>query len=198
MKTSYPTIHFRPFGFRYEDLPAFHAAYFTLALIFAGIFNLGFFAMLIAFHLILDFIKYRFYLHKRRASALFTVFRESMADLSLFFLALSSVVYLHPTLPIIAGLTGLRLTHVIVMRGLAVLLPKLTILHHTLRIAFNMRAYLHTPYERPRRFWTLAECIYISTLFLSLFFLAIAPGVLGLTLQEFKEMLLEQLTPWRI
>ncbi len=198
MKATYPAIHFRPFGFSYEDLPAFHAAYFMLILIFAGLFNLGFFAVLILLHLMLDFVKYRFYLHKKRSNAAFSVFRESIADIALFFLALSSVVYLHPSLPTIAGISGIRLTHVIVMRGLAVLLPKLTILHHTLRIAFNVPAYLHTPTERPRTFWTIAECIYVSTLFLSVFFLVIAPTVLGLDLQEFKEMLLEQLVPWRM
>ncbi|UPA22085.1 hypothetical protein K8942_03395 [Candidatus Peribacteria bacterium] len=206
MRTTYPhpsttlrtSIAFRPFGFSYEELPAFHAAYFMLAVIFAGIFNLGFFAVLIGLHLVLDFIKYRFYLRKKRANAAFTVFRESIADIALFFLALSSVVYLHSTLPIIAGLSGTKLTHVIVMRGLAVLLPKLTILHHTLRIVFNVPAYLHTPTERPRRFWSLAECVYASTLCLSLFFLAIAPGILGLSIAEFKEMLLEQLIPWNI
>lgn len=189
-------IAFRPFGFSYEELPAFHAAYFMLIVIFAGIFNLGFFAVLIGVHLVLDFIKYRFYLHKKRTNAAFSVFRESMADIALFFLALSSLVYLHSSLPIIAGLSGMKLTHVIVMRALAVLLPKLTILHHMLRIAFNVPAYLHTPTERPRKMWSLAECVYASTLCLSLFFLAIAPGVLGLDMVAFKEMLLEQLVPW--
>ncbi len=197
MRHTYPHIAFRPFGFGYEDLPAFHAAYFMLIVIFAGIFNLGLFAVLIVGHIFFDFVKYRVVLRKKRINAVLAVFRESLADLALFFLALSSLVYLHPTLPIIAALTGTKLTHVIVMRGLAVLLPKLTILHHTLRILFSASEYLHTPYPRLKNKWSLAECMYASTLILALFFLAIAPGVLALTLPEFQDMLLDQLIPWK-
>lgn len=206
MKHTYPhpssslraSFAFRPFGFTYEDLPAFHAAYFMLILIFAGIFNLGFFGVLIVAHVLFDFIKYRHFLRHKRVNATLAVFRESLADIALFFLALSSIVYLHPTLPTIAVLSGGHMTRVIIMRGLALLLPKLTILHHTLRIAFNASAYMHTPYQNLRRPFSLAEYIYLSTLFLALCFLAVAPGVLGLDLEQFKVMLLGQLVPWKL
>lgn len=193
------TQHFglRTFGFRYEDLPAFHAAYFMLIVIFAGIFNLGFFAVLIVAHIALDFVKYRRLFAKRNSLALFAVFRESLTDIALFFLALSTVVYLHPTLPSIAILTGNRLTHVVIVRGLAILLPKLTILHHSLRIIFNTREYLATPHPRLKRIWSLSECLYVSTLFLALCSLAIAPGMLNLDLKEFGVMLMQQLVPWK-
>jgi hypothetical protein len=189
MKTIYPHIHFRPFGFAYEDLPAFHAAYFMLILIFAGIFDLGFFALLIIAHLIFDTITFVRSPKNRRVNVFF-------ADIALFFLALSSIVYLNPQLPVVATLTGSHLTHVIILRGLAVLLPKLTILHHSLRILFNVPAYLQTPYQN-RRIWSFAECVYLSTLFLSLCFLAVAPGVLALDLATFKDMLTDALIPWK-
>lgn len=198
MKTNYPHIAFRPFGFSYEDLPAFHAAYFMLIVIFAGLFNLGFFAVLILAHIVLDFVKYHHILRKKRINAAVAVCRESLADLALFFLALSSIIYLNPTLPLIASLTGVRLTHVILMRGLAILLAKLAILHHSMRILFNVQAYVHTPYARLKNALSLAEWIFASTLFLSLCFLAIAPGVLGLNLSDFFSMLWSQLIPWNL
>jgi|CXWL01.1.fsa_nt_gi hypothetical protein len=197
MKTIYPHISLRQFAFTYEDLPAFHAAYFMLILIFAGIFDLGFFGVLILVHILLDFVKYRRVLRASRMTAVSAVLRESLADIALFFLALSSIVYLHPTLPSIAAILGGKQTHVIIMRGLAVLLPKLSILHHSLRMVFNAKEYVRTPYARLQTSLSLAECIYLSTLFLSLCFLAIAPGVLGIDLTQFKEILLEQLVPWK-
>ncbi len=198
MQTNYPYLPFRKFGFAYEDLPAFHAAYFMLVLIFAGIFNLGLFAVLIVIHILLDFTKYHLYLCNRRVSSVVAVFRENIGDLAFFFLALTSLVYLNPTLPHIAILTGTRLTDVVLARGLAILLAKLMILHHSLRIAFNLPQYMHTPYERLRMNWSITECIYLSTLFLALCFLAVAPGVLGIDLHQFKDILVGQLIPWKL
>lgn len=198
MQTNSAHIPFRPFGISYDDLPAFHAAYFMLVLIFAGIFNLGFFALLIVAHIVLDFYKYRHVLRNKRISATFAVFRENVADLALFFLALSSVVYLNPSVSLIATLTGSRVTHIVIVRALAVWLPKLTILHHSLRIGFHTSEYLHTPNPRLQKSWSLTDYVYLSTIFLSFCFLAIAPVVLQLNSVEMKEILLDQLVPWKV
>ncbi len=198
MQTNSQHLSFRPFGISYDDLPAFHAAYFMLVLIFAGIFNLGFFAMLILAHIAFDFYKYRYVLCNRRISAGYAVFRENLPDLALFFLALSSLVYLNPSVSLIATLTGSRVTHIVIVRALAVWLPKLTILHHSLRIAFHYSEYLHTPNVRLQKTWSLTDYVYLSTIFLSFCFLAIAPIVLKLDPLQMQDILLGQLIPWKV
>jgi hypothetical protein len=191
------SIPFRPFGISYDDLPAFHAAYFMLVLIFAGIFNLGFFAVLIVAHIILDYYKYYSVLCNRRISATYAVLRENLPDLALFFLALSSLVYLHPSLPLIAALSGPRMTHVVIVRGLAVWLPKLTILHHSMRIAFHTSQYLHMPNARLQKSWTITDYIYLSRILLSFCFLAAAPFMLHIDVAQMQEILMNQLIPWK-
>ncbi len=198
MKLHYPHITLRQFAFAYEDLPAFHAAYFMLMIVFAGIFDLGFFGVLIVAHIVLDFVKYRMILRHKTAHPFFAVFRESLADIALFMLAVCAVVYLNPLLPSIAVLTGSRQVHIIITRGLAVLLPKFSILHHSLRIVFNAKEYLHTPYSQLHAHWSLAECIYLSILVLSILSLIVAPVVLGIHVSEMQTMLMQQLIPWKV
>ena len=196
MKTTYPSFSLRRLALAYENLPAFHAAYAMLVVIFAGIFNLGFFAILIAIHVALDFYKYRFALRRKHINALVAVSRENLADASLLLLGLSATVYLNNDLPLIASVQGWKLTHLNVMRGLAVLLPKLTILHHSLRILFNMSDYLHVPHRRLRMGWSLAECIYLFALLFSIVFLAFAANILHIETAEILGMLKSQLLPW--
>lgn len=198
MKSTYPSFSLRQFGFAYEDLPAFHAAYFMLTLIFAGIFNLGFFAALIVLHIALDFIKYKIYLKYTFARSLHLVIRESLVDVALFFLAVAATVYLHPTLPYIAAFTGGAETRMTIIRGLLVLLPKLTILHHTLRIIFRLPEYLKTPTLRTKRRWTTAERIFLIVLLIALAALALAPETLHATVTELQTMIQSQLVPWNI
>ena len=49
----------RTFAWVHDELPAFHAAYLVLTFLTAALFNFGVFALLIAAHMMLDFVKYR-------------------------------------------------------------------------------------------------------------------------------------------
>lgn len=197
MKLQYPNISLRRFALAYEDLPAFHAAYLMLVLVFAGLCNLGFFACLIVAHVALDYIKYRVRFGFDPVTAMRGMVRESVLDVSLLFLALSTFVYLHPSLSSISGLGTTEQLHVTIMRGLALLLPKLTILHHTLRIAFDIPGYLSTPHPRLKKQFSLVEYVCVFTLFIALALLAVAPGILGIDLDQFRTILSSQLIPWR-
>ncbi len=193
MKLTYPHLSLRSFALSYEDLPAFHAAYFMLVVIFAGLCNLGFFAAVIALHLAIDVFKYHTVQKMKPHETFIAVFRENLTDLALFFLALSSVVFLHPELPSIAILTGSSLNHVTIMRGLAVLLPKLTILHHSVRILFHLSGHIHAKNVRLISGWTLTECLSFAVLLIALFLLVLAPPILHLTPEQFQSLLGTQL-----
>jgi hypothetical protein len=197
MAIKYPSISLRRFPLAYEDLPAFHAAYIMLVLVFAGLANLGFFAVLIVLHVLLDFIKYRFVLVFKFLRAYFGMLRESLMDITLFFLALSTYVYLNPALPTIQILSDVTQWHVTVMRGLALLLPKLTILHHLLRVVFNLPTYMRSPHPRLREPFTLLDFICIFTFLIALVLLVLAPHLLSLDAEQFRSMLADELTPWK-
>ncbi|HVW66139.1 MAG TPA: hypothetical protein VHA78_00225 [Candidatus Peribacteraceae bacterium] len=197
MKLQNPSISLRRFSLAYEDLPAFHAAYIMLVLVFAGLCNLGFFACLIAAHVALDFYKYRVHLGYNSLKAFRGVVRGSLIDIALLFLAISTFVYLNPSLDSIRMLNADLQLRVTIMRGLAILLPKLTILHHSLRIAFDLPSYMQTPHTRIRKPFGIIEYVSLSTLFIALALLAVASGVLGLDMTQFGSMLAPELLPWR-
>jgi len=197
MKIQYPSISLRRFGFAYEDLPAFHAAYIMLVLVFAGLCNLGFFACLVAVHIVLDFYKYRVRLGYRPMKALRGMMRESLLDVSLLFLALSTFVYLNPGLDSITLLTDNIQLRVTVLRGLALLLPKLTILHHSLRIAFDLPAYMTTPHSSLKKPFGIVDYVCMSVLAIAAVLIVIAPFALGLTSSQFAAMLTPEILPWR-
>lgn len=195
MKLQYPTLSLRRFAPAYEDLPAFHAAYFMLVLVFAGLCNLGFFACLILLHIILDYVKYRMKRGYGIGKALQGMMRESLLDVSLFFLALSTSVYLHP-LVLGSGYSDAQEMQITLMRALALLLPKLTILHHTLRIAFNLPGYMSHIHPHIGKSFTLINHMCISVLGIAVILLLASPVLLHVSGVTLQEILREQLLPW--
>ena len=180
---------FRPFGVEAARLPAFHAAYLMLAVIAAAMFPLGFFALLIAIHMALDFYKCR----NARA-----VFRESLMDLTLLFLALTACVYLSQELSMIAVLTGSARTYVTLMRGFAVLLAKLTILHHSLRILFHVETYLHTRHAGLHVPWSKTESLCLAIIVISVLSIVFAPAILPMDASDLRDVLMRQVRPWKV
>ena len=193
---SYPHIRLRSFALAYEDLPAFHAAYFMLVLIFAGLCDLGFFALLIGFHLVVDFLKYRYVLNMSYAKVIAMQYRENLTDVALFLLGLSAYLYLNAELPMIAGLTGAAATRVTIIRGGLVLLPKLTILHHTLRMVFSMHEHLHSKNMRPKAKWSVGERTASIIFILSFFALVAASFILSMSVGDIVTLLMPELIPW--
>lgn len=197
MKNIYPVISLRRFGFTYEDLPAFHAAYFMLVLIFAGIFNLGLFALLIVAHVVIDFMRYRGTLHMPFAKSAHAVVRENIADATLLLVALASTVYLHSSMPYVAVLAGTVKTRVSLLRSLLILLPKLTILHHFLRIVFRLPEYLHTPSPRMKHRWSGMEKFLIALIVGSVIALIVSPVALHLSVDELATIVNAEILPWK-
>lgn len=179
------------------DLPAVHATYVIVALIVAGLFNLGVFGVLLLGHLGLDVWKYWTQFHLRGRKFFEAILRENLLDCMLFFLALTTALYLNQSLPHIAALSAAGRTHVVLLRGLAVLLPKFTILHRTLRVLLNLHAWkMHKPVHFHASF-TLSECTYLSALGIAIVLFALAPTILGMDPAPVIKMLGGILVPWR-
>lgn len=194
---NYPTIRARSFAAAYEDLPAFHAAYFMLTLIFAGLCDIGFFAVLIVIHVVLDLWKYKVVQELTLTETLHATFRENLTDSSLFLLALTALLYLNPIVPSIAILTGPFALTATIARGLAILLPKLTILHHSLRILFNMHDHLHGPSTRSPDQWSVVEFLSLAVMLVSICLLVATPLLVHVPQADLRAIVLGQMVPWR-
>lgn len=193
---SYPHVQLRSLAHAYEDLPAFHAAYFMLTLIFAGLCNLGFFGVLIAIHLVIDFWKYKVVQGFNIKSSWDAMFRENLTDCALFLLAFTALMYINPIVPGIAVLTGSTALIVTIARGLATLLPKLTILHHSLRILFKVHEHMHTESNRDDR-WSMIEFLTLIVFLISMCMIASAPIMLHMSIADLQSIVVPELIPWR-
>lgn len=141
--TSVTLHHFRVFAHEHDDIPAFHAAYLVGTFLAAAVFNLGFFEILIAGHMVLDYFKYR-EVHGFSLSQTFkAVIIESISDIALFLLALTFSVYLSHTF-LLAGVSGILRSQLTILEALGTLLPKVQILEHMTAVFFGFHAYLHS------------------------------------------------------
>lgn len=137
------THSFRSFAHQHDDIPAFHAAYLVATFLTAALLNLGYFAVLIAIHMFLDFVKYRD-IHRYGLSKTFkAMILESIGDIALFLIALTFVTYLNHTY-MLAAVSGLLRSELTLLRAIGTLLPKVRILEHILCIAMNFHLYLHS------------------------------------------------------
>ncbi len=198
MKLTYPSMQIRRVVLPYEKLPSFHAAYLMLVLVFAALCNLGFFTILVIAHISLDYLKYRVNFQYEPWEAFRGMMKESLVDVALLLLALSTFVYLNQSLPIIADLEGARVLHVTVVRALALILPKLTILHHSLRVLFHVPSYFQTPYPKLYKPFRLSDYVCIATCFIAAGLLIASPFILHISIDQLKEILLQQMIPWVI
>lgn len=168
------TLHrFRVFAHEHDDIPAFHATYLVGTFLAAAVFNLGFFEILIAGHMVLDFFKYR-EVHGFSLSQTFkAVIIESISDIALFLLALTFSVYLSHTF-LLAGISGILRSQLTILEALGTLLPKVQILEHITSILFGFHAYLHTVHPCVSGPLTRLQKMCFALAFVCLFLLALS------------------------
>jgi hypothetical protein len=186
----------RSFAHQHDDLPAFHAAYLVLTLLAAALFNLGFFALLIALHMLLDVFKYRDVHHYSWKRTVEGMVRESIVDISLLLMGLAVAVYLHPSLPLFVGVQGVMLAEITVLRAVGVISPKLKILYDFLKVVAHIDLYLHHVHPRLGKGASMIEYVALLSLFVSLGLLVIAPLILLVDPAKYLSILFEELIPW--
>lgn len=139
-----PTIisTWRAFASEHDELPAFHAVYFVATLLAATLFHLGFFAILIAAHMCLDFVKYHDG-HRRTLRQTFKgILLESLPDIALFLIALTFAVYVNHTF-FLASLSGIVRSEYTILRVIGTVSPRVRIVQRFFGMISNMCVYLH-------------------------------------------------------
>lgn len=195
-RTSFSSRSIRSFAYRHDDLPAFHAAYLVLTFLAAALFNLGFFAVLIALHMALDVSKYRDVHGCSWKKTIEGVVRESIVDVSLLLMGLTVAIYLHPTLPLFIGVQGLMLAEITLLRAVGVITPKLKILYDFLKIVVHFDLYLRHVHVRIGKGASVIEYVAVLSMLVCTGLLFIAPFVLLIDPAQFLSILVDELVPW--
>ncbi|MBI5155786.1 hypothetical protein HZA45_00775 [Candidatus Peregrinibacteria bacterium] len=188
----------KTFALRHDQLPAFHAGYLVLTILIASMLHLGAFAILIAAHMTLDSVKYREFHHYSWRKTVRAMVRESLVDITLLMLGILFAVYLHHSLPLIAGLSGLYRSEVTVVRALGMLIPRVKIFYDFLAILSNIHRYLNRVPTYLGKPWTAVEYVCALSLALMIVLLLLAPLVLSIETSRFLWILGSEMVPWRI
>lgn len=189
--------YIKNFAVRHDQLPAFHATYLILTILAGALLPLGAFGLLVLAHMALDSIKFREAAGYGWGKTAMAVLRESLVDMTLLLLALLFAVYLHHSLPYIAGLSGLYRAEMTILQGLGIVIPKVKILNRFLEAVMHLHLYLATIPKYSRRMKPL-EIVCLLCLCVMVVLFALAPTVLGLSMPEFLGILRSQLVPWRM
>ena len=182
----------------HDDLPAFNAAYWVLTFMAAMLFNIGAFVLLIAGHVILDVYKYRTVHGKKWHKVAEGVVRENLLDVSLLSLGVAFSVYLHASLPIIAGLRGILRTEITLLNAIVQLTVKVHILHNVLMLLSHFSAYLEHVHPRMGKSGSIIESVSAVALAASLSLTLLSPWILGLDATHLANLAQDIFIPWRI
>jgi hypothetical protein len=188
---------FKAFAHQHDDLPAFHAAFLVLAFLTAGLLNLGAFGLLVIAHMTLDVVKYRERHNFSWKQTVEGVVRESLVDVTLLIVGLVFSVYLHHGVGV-ASVSGLMRAEISILRMLALLVPKLKILHHFLKIVAHLHHYLEQVHPRHRKEWSGMDILCFYFLGLSVFLLIFAAPLMHVEWSLVGEILAEELIPWNL
>jgi len=188
----------RDFAHHHDELPAFHAGYLILVLLFAALFSMGAFGVLILAHMSLDVVKYREVHGYTWRGVVAGTFHESLIDLALLTVGFTFAVYLHHSVVGIASLSGFMRAEVTVIRSLGMLIPKLKILHHFLKVVTNLYEYLQSVHPQMEKGLSTLERVSLFALLTSLLLLVLSPMLLQIDLVQLQGILLEELIPWKL
>jgi len=116
---------------------------------------------------------------------------------TLFILGFLIAVYLHHSLPGIAGVSGLLRSEITIARGLGTLLPKAEILQRFLHVIFHLRHHL-TQNETPiGERYTPTERFSVVLIGCGALLLLLAPLILHVDGAQLLRIVQEELIPWR-
>ena len=184
------------FAKHHDELPAFHAAYLALTIIAAAMLNLGFFAVLVLIHMALDVYKYKVVHHGTWAEVAEGVVRESLLDITLLLLGMVFAVYLY-NVTLGGGTTELSIK-MNILRAMLLFIPKLTILHHFLKVVSHVHHYIQNMHVHIHKPWRPVEITCMVICLIALFLLAFAPSLLQLDRDIIIHIVANILNPLKI
>jgi len=85
-----------------------------------------------------------------------------------------------------------------IARALAILLPKMHILHNILHVLTGIREHMQTVRESPNHPWHMGEQMLLCGIALGIVAIFFAPIFLHMPFETWEQLLLHQLIPWRV
>ncbi|PIQ76569.1 hypothetical protein COU78_02575 [Candidatus Peregrinibacteria bacterium CG10_big_fil_rev_8_21_14_0_10_49_24] len=186
----------RHFAHVHDDLPAFHAGYLVLTILVAALFNLGAFALLIVAHMTLDFVKYREHHHFTLRRTWEGIVRESLVDVALLTVGVVFSVYLHHTVGL-ASISGLLRAEMSVVRAAAILVPKVKILHHFLKVVSHVHHYMDQIHPKFSHGWSALDKFCFGVIVVSVALVVFSPVLMHVSTITVLRVLEYELIPFR-
>ncbi len=184
---------FRSFAHEHDDVPAFHAAYLVSTFLAAAMLHLGFFAILIALHMCLDYVKYRDYFRLSITQTFRAMLLESVVDIALFFTALTFEVYLSETFALEAT-SGLLRSGLTLLRAVGTIIPKIHILERAISVIISLHAYLYTPHPDLRTPFSRMQRVSLVVIGVTSIMLIVAAGYFAGHMSDFYRLIADELS----
>lgn len=180
-----------------EEMPALHASFLLLTFIAAALLNLGFFAVLVFLHMMVDAVKYREVHRYSWTQTLRATLIESLVDLMLLSLGTFAAIYLHRDAGIVATSSVLSVK-AIIARAAMLYIPRVEILSHTVHIASNLRRHVRDATTKRNAMLTRGQRLSLFALLFCTLMILWAPFILPLSDQSLVQVLADQWVPWRL
>lgn len=176
-----------------DQQPAFHAGYLVLMMLAAALLHLGAFALLLMVTCMTDAV--HLYQHCRMSlvRALGMALRRQILNVALLAGALVVAVFLNGALPALGVLSGLAQSSVTIVRGLALLIVKMKVLHD----ALLMMVHGH-PRQHLSRNWSPSELLCLFCICIAAVLLVLSPSLLAVSVVHVWSMLRIELLPWSV
>ncbi len=192
-----PILTFKGIAKTHDQSPAFHATYMVLTVLIAAMLNLGAFLVLIVAHMALDTVKYREVHGMRWKHVARGVVRESLVDVVLLILGLTSVVYLHHEMGLAAA-SGLLRAQATLLNGLILVATKSRILFDILCVVSALPSHMQQVAVHPRKPWSAFECFCFGVLGTCTVLLLVLPTLVGLPTHILPTAIQAHMVPWHI
>lgn len=185
----------RRFAHEHDDIAAFHATFIVLAFLSAILFNLGAFGLVIIAHMALDTVKYRERHQFTWRETAEGVLRESLVDVTLLLVGLVFAVYLHHSVGV-SSLAGLMHAEIAFIRSIAMVVPKIKILHHFLKIMAHLHHYLEQVHPRHRQGWSQLDYLCFYFCGASILLIVFAAPFMNVEPRLIQSILAQEIVPW--
>lgn len=184
----------RRFAHQHDEILAFHVAFAVLTFISAAMLSLGWFAIFIVGHMVLDVIKYKEVHEYSWRNTINAVLHESLLELMLFSIALLVSVYFHSSIYAI-NISGFMRAEMTLVRLVGVIIPKFIIIEEILKIFIHFQHYLEAMHPNAKNIHlTLPEKIYAGVIVISTILLLAAPYITNTAPHIINTIILNELT----
>lgn len=184
----------KQFALKHDEIPAFHVSFAILTFISAAMLSLGWFAILIILHIVLDIAKYRDVHGFTWRETMNATLHESLLELMFFNMALLISVYFHSSTGFL-NISGLLRAEATLVYITGVVVPKFIIMEHVLKALTHISHYIgNLKPDAKRAYLIVPEKIYASFIVCSVVLLLAAPYITNTPPEVINNVILHELS----